>query len=105
MEREMKKVLFASVSFVALSVASTAGAADLPRRMQAPPPAAPMGFSWTGFYVGTHTGIAVAKTTTENTAPFGGFDQGVALSYELNPAMIFGGGQIGYNWQAGVYVL
>ena len=61
-------------------------------------------FRWTGFYVGTHTGVAVGKTTTSNVAPYGGFDAGVPLSYDLNPVSIFGGGQFGYNWQYGVYV-
>jgi outer membrane immunogenic protein len=98
----MKKALFAAISLVAL--AGTAGAADLPRRMPAPE-AIPVGFSWTGFYVGTHTGIAVGKTTTSNASPYGGFDSGVPLSYELNPVNIFGGGQFGYNWQYGVYVV
>ena len=61
----MKKSLLAGISLVAL--AGTAGAADLPRRMPAPDviPA----FSWTGFYVGGHTGVAVGKTTTGNNAP------------------------------------
>ena len=97
----MKKALFAAISLVAL--AGTAGAADLPRRMPAPE-AIPVGFSWTGFYVGTHTGVAVGKTTTSNASPYGGFDSGNPLSYELNPVNIFGGGQFGYNWQYGVYV-
>jgi outer membrane immunogenic protein len=97
----MKKALLAAVSVIAL--AGTAGAADLPRRMPAPEviPA----FSWTGFYVGTHTGVAVGKTTTSNNAPYGGFDSGVPLSYDVHPVNIFGGGQFGYNWQYGVYVI
>ena len=61
-------------------------------------------FSWNGFYIGAHTGVAVGKTTTSNNAPYGGFDAGVPLSYDLNPVSIFGGGQFGYNWQRGVYV-
>ena len=64
----------------------------------------PAAFSWNGFYVGGHTGVAVGKTTTSNNAPYGGFDAGVPLSYDLNPVSIFGGGQFGYNWQYGVYV-
>jgi outer membrane immunogenic protein len=97
----MKKSLFAGVSLIAF--AGTAVAADLPRRIPAHE-VIPVGFSWTGFYVGGHTGVAVGKTTTSNVAPYGGFDAGVPLSYELNPVNVFGGGQIGYNWQYGVYV-
>lgn len=98
----MKKILFATVSLFAF--AGSAGAADLPHRMPAPD-VLPAGFSWTGFYIGTHTGVAVGKTTTSNAAPYGGFSTGVPLSYELNPVNIFGGGQFGYNWQYGVYVV
>jgi outer membrane immunogenic protein len=98
----MQKSLFAGVSLIAL--AGSAAAADLPRRM----PVAeviPVAFSWSGFYVGGHTGVAVGKTTTSNVAPYGGFDAGVPLSYNLNPVMVFGGGQLGYNWQWSAYVL
>jgi len=99
----MKKILYVSISVVALLRAMTANAADMPHRLPAEP--APASFSWNGFYFGTHTGVAVGKTTTSNVAPFGGFDSGVPLSYELNPVSVFGGGQFGYNWQLGVYVL
>ena len=62
-------------------------------------------FSWAGFYIGGHTGVAVGKTSTSNNAPYGGFDAGgTPLSYNLNPVSIFGGGQVGYNWQRGVWV-
>ena len=99
----MKKVLFSGISLAALLAAGAASAADLPRRM--PAEVIPASFSWNGFYLGTHTGVAVGKSTTSNVAPYGGFDSGVPLSYDLNPVGIFGGGQFGYNWQYGVYVL
>jgi outer membrane immunogenic protein len=38
-------------------------------------------------------------------APYGGFDAGIPLSYDTNPVGIFGGGQIGYNWQLGSILL
>ena len=41
---------------------------------------------------------------TSNNAPYGGFDAGIPLSYNLHPVSIFGGGQVGYNWQRGVWV-
>lgn len=97
----MKKALLAAVSLVAF--AGTAGAADLPRRM--PVAEVVPAFSWTGFYVGTHTGVAVGKTTTSNNAPYGGFDAGIPLSYDVHPVNVFGGGQFGYSWQYGVYVI
>lgn len=97
----MKQALFAAVSVIAL--AGTAAAADLPRRMPVPEYIAPA-FSWNGFYIGGHTGVAVGKTKTSNDAPYGGFDAGVPLAYDLRPVSIFGGGQVGYNWQRGVWV-
>ena len=100
----MKKALFSGISLAALLAVGAASAADLPRRIPASEVIQPS-FSWTGFYLGTHTGVAVGKTTTSNNAPYGGFDSGVPLSYELNPVNIFGGGQFGYNWQYGVYVI
>jgi outer membrane immunogenic protein len=78
-------------------------AADLPPAYKAPPAPVPY-FSWTGFYLGTHVGAAFGRTETKNLAPYGGFDAGVPVSYELNPAGVFGGGQIGYNWQTGMFV-
>jgi len=97
----MKKTRYVSISVVALLRAATAEAADMPHRMPAPEAAR---FSWNGFYLGTHTGVAVGKSTTSNVAPYGGFDSGIPLSYDLKPVGIFGGGQLGYNWQYGAYV-
>jgi outer membrane immunogenic protein len=78
-------------------------AADLGRPFMQPPTMGPA-FSWTGLYIGTHTGVAVGSTRTTNVTPFGGFDSGIALNYEVNPVGIVGGGQVGYNWQAGAFV-
>lgn len=97
----MKQALFAAISVIAM--AGTAAAADLPRRAPVPEYVAPV-FSWNGFYIGGHAGVAAGRTSTSNNAPFGGFDAGVPLSYNLNPVGIFGGGQAGYNWQYGAYV-
>jgi outer membrane immunogenic protein len=102
----MKTILFAGVSLVALLGVSTARAADLPARVPTTPAvAAPIPFTWTGFYLGGHTGVAVAKSKTSNTSPFGGFDAGVPLGYDVNPVSVFGGAQLGYNWQVGRWML
>ena len=50
----MKKVLYVSISLVALLRAATANAADMPRRLPVEPVS--MGFSWTGVYVGFGVG-------------------------------------------------
>jgi outer membrane immunogenic protein len=77
----------------------------MPARMPVPPPMTAAPFTWTGLYIGTHTGVAVGRTTTSNQAPFGGFDAGIPLSYDIHPVNIFGGGQIGYNWQMGAWMI
>lgn len=97
------QALLAAAALAVLS--GTAFAADLraPARQLPPPP--PPVFTWTGFYFGTHTGVATGWTTSNNVTPFGGFDAGIPLTYDINPVSIFGGGQIGYNWQAGLWML
>jgi outer membrane immunogenic protein len=100
----MRTVLFSGVALAAL-LSGSAMAADMrPPPAYKAPPAPPTYFSWTGLYLGTHTGVAVGRTTTNNVTPFGGFDAGVPISYELTPVGIFGGGQIGYNWQIANFV-
>ena len=99
----MRKVLLAGVAIAAL-FGGQALAADMGAPIYKAAPPAPS-FSWTGWYIGTHTGAAWGRTTTTNSAPFGGFDAGIPLTYEVNPASIFGGGQIGYNWQFSAIVL
>jgi outer membrane immunogenic protein len=87
LEISMKKFLLATVAFAAFSVATQASAADLAARpyTKAPPAIAP-GYNWSGFYLGVMGGYAWG--TVSNT---GG-------SSDLNGG--FGGGTIGYNWQA-----
>ena len=53
----MKKILLSSVALIALAV-SSASAADLPRKAPPPVVAAPLPFSWSGFYIGGHIGGA-----------------------------------------------
>ena len=102
----MKSVLYSSVCIALLAGVGGAGAADMPIRRGAPPPdMAPAIWSWTGLYIGSHTGVALGRTRTENLSPFGGFDAGVPLTQNAYPTNIFGGGQIGYNWQMGYWLL
>src|SRR5271155_1489532 len=92
--------------------AVAAQAADLPTRKEAPAPVfVPPPFTWTGFYVGLNAG---------GIAPSGG--RGASI-LDTNPATtgfisadfpgglgsqsvgFLGGGQAGYNWQTGAFVL
>jgi outer membrane immunogenic protein len=102
---------FASASLLALSIATGASAADLPRKSVAPvfvPPA----FTWAGFYVGVNAGYGWAdfkRTATPGT----GFNLGPAgnatiasIGTQTFKADGFTGGvQAGYNWQFGSFVL
>ena len=91
-----KKLLLSSAMFIA--AISSASAADLPVKapMMAPAPI----FSWTGFYVGLNLGGKWADVdhTVSNGATTFDFGRDTASS-------VIGGGQLGYNWQIGAWVL
>lgn len=97
----MKKILLASVAL--FGFAGVASAADLPARAAPPAPivAAVPVFTWTGFYVGVNAGYG--WNTNDNHRYYdpvlgyyggGGSDGGFV-----------GGGQIGYNYQIGSFVV
>jgi outer membrane immunogenic protein len=98
----MRKILLASVSAAVLS-SSAVMAADMPvkaRPLPAPPP------TWTGFYVGLnagyawgHSDIAVGDLAVDP------FDSDQIAAPNLSPKGFIGGGQAGYNWQTGQWVV
>jgi outer membrane immunogenic protein len=108
----MKKFLLAGVALSGLVTAGAASAADLPRR-SAPPmapivtPAIPI-FTWTGFYVGANAGYGWGNSgsNTMFVAPgaIPGFDGGT-IAYSGSDAGFVGGGQAGYNYQIGSFVV
>jgi outer membrane immunogenic protein len=86
------------------AIAATAGAAsaaDLAQRapvytkapMMAPP------FSWTGFYIGANFGGAWGRSNDTNSF------FGTPTTGNFSTSGILGGGQAGYNWQFGSWVL
>ena len=90
----MKKYLLASVAALGLVAAGAASAADLPSRKG--PIAAPVyvpAFSWTGFYVGANAGYAWGNVNANGFANVGNLDG------------FIGGGQVGYNYQIGQFVV
>ena len=95
----MKKYLLASVAALGLVAAGAASAADLPSRKG--PVAAPVyvpAFTWTGFYVGANAGygwgnVNASSAWAGRTVAIGDTDG------------FIGGGQIGYNYQMGQFVL
>lgn len=95
----MKRVLFAGVGLVALALAGTAGAADLPRRGVAAPAAAPVympvAYNWTGLYAGINGGWGFGDSSwVDRLGSTGDFDVSGGLV----------GGTLGYNWQNGPVV-
>jgi outer membrane immunogenic protein len=57
-------------------------------------------FSWTGFYVGGHAGLATGNTTDDPNLP--GPANLFSTDFTVNGALY--GGQAGYNWQSGLLV-
>ena len=93
--------------------AVAAQAADLPTRKEAPAPVfVPPPFTWTGFYIGLNaggiwpSGSRSASLFDPNAGTDGGFlNAGFPGGLGSQSAGFLGGGQAGYNWQTGAFVL
>jgi outer membrane immunogenic protein len=114
---------WALASAMLLGGIGSAYAADM--AVKAPPPPPPPIWTWTGFYIGGSVGGKWNDTRVDtyptgcflNTAPgtgCGGVAPGVSGvaanpirsdSVRLNQGRFIGGGQAGYNWQSGKFVL
>lgn len=106
----MKKSLLSLSVLSSLFAATAAFAADLP--VKAPMMAAPVQWSWTGFYVGANVGAAWQRdavstlTSAPNFFPNPGFANTIdPLTPATNTATgILGGVQAGWNWQFSNFV-
>jgi len=107
----MKTKLILSAVTALLAGVSAASAADLAARPYTKAPMAPMVavYNWTGFYIGVNGGGAWGNSSGTLDSFTAGFTQAVADGG--TPALLgakhegyFGGGQIGYNWQATNFV-
>ena len=101
----MKHVLLAGVAAIAFGVLPAA-AADIPPQTNyyRTPVAAPIPFSWTGFYIGGHVGYGWSSKDWSQTFS----SLALALDRSVNSADVdgfLGGVQVGYNWQTGRWVL
>lgn len=90
----------------------TAQAADLPFTRPAPAPVAlPLAFSWTGLYFGVNAGYAFStdsnvSTTGQAVANINNVNGGARpASVSLRQRGFIGGGQVGYNYQFGQFVV
>lgn len=109
----MQKSLVAAMLAAALGVGSPARAADIYAGQGPSGPSIPLS-PWNGFYGGVNGGYA--WNTGSSVSHVGVFSDcdgipscvvGVPLGFEklaTNPEGGFGGGQVGYNWQAGPWV-
>ena len=106
----MKKLALLSTASLAM-MAGAAMAADLPARRAPPPFVAVPVFTWTGFYAGINAGYAFSDDGRIRTF---GNNPGTALnvavnarpqSFRLDREGFTGGGQIGYNYQIGMFVV
>src|ERR1700676_4631297 len=97
----------AALAFTAAFGVGAASAADLGSRSyytKAPAIANAL-YNWSGFYVGGHVGGSSTNqnwTNVANTTAFG--DLGPGQGFRQRGTGAFGGGQMGYNWQASNYV-
>jgi outer membrane immunogenic protein len=88
-----------------------AQAADLPTRKEAPAPVfVPPPFTWTGFYIGVNAGgIWPSGSRNANIFAPGTFPFPIQTFFPgglgSQSAGFIGGGQAGYNWQTGAFVL
>ncbi len=86
----MRRILTTTIGLLALT-ATTAFAADIPRRAELPykaPAYVAPAFNWTGFYIGINGGYGWGK------ADWDGF-----ASSDASPNGALIGGTLGYNWQ------
>ncbi len=89
----MNKFLFGGVALIAISVATPGRAADMAVKAPPPPPA-PSYYDWSGLYIGANFGGA----WTSGNLNISGNDFYDGLTEFI------GGGQIGYNIQAGNFL-
>src|SRR5262249_30225463 len=98
----MRKLFHATATLsLLLATLMAANAADVPP--YAPPVAPsvylPAPFSWTGFYIGLNLGGAWSQRNLTDTL------LGLNLSNVNDRGAFIGGGQLGYNYQFGNFVL
>jgi outer membrane immunogenic protein len=121
----MKRVFIASAAVASLFAVTSASAADLPVYPKAVPVAV---YDWTGFYIGTNVGYSWGRATTNGTytgtqrvtntqtVNAQGVNNNAIISDVITPLAggvfsgqtdmkgFVGGGQFGYNWQAGSFL-
>jgi len=98
--RRISAIVLALASLCVLGTES-GSAADMAMPLKTPMVAAPVPFSWTGFYIGGNIGAGWGTNEVTLLA-----NPSIPLAANLplgtvNPSGFLGGGQIGFNWQTG----
>lgn len=96
----MNKFLLGAAA-LAMTVAQ-ASAADLRRPVVKAPVAPPAVFSWTGLYIGAHGGWLRSDNSVTD---IDGLQDADGTVFDYSTSSFVAGGHIGYNWQAGMFVL
>jgi outer membrane immunogenic protein len=103
MSQSSKPILALAAILLLAAGGRPAGAADLGRYPSAEPlPPAPVGTTWSGFYIGGNLGAALDpyNLSIEDLSQ----DQDLSLKFS-NDTELVGGVQAGYNWQMGSWVV
>ena len=94
----MRRLLLAATALLAFAATNSASAADMALKAVPPPPVVD---PWAGWYVGLNIGGSWGRA--RDTTTFG-VPPALFASTSSNLNGVIGGGQIGYNWQAGKWV-
>jgi outer membrane immunogenic protein len=105
-----KLFLLGMATLAAVTLGNVAQAADMP--LKAPPPAAPVMYNWTGFYIGGHVGGAWTDRNSHDRFDrdrcfWGDWSGGVCFDdhgFGRGDGRLIVGGQVGFNYQVGQWV-
>ncbi len=102
----MKRFSIAGAALISVLTAGSAFAADLPVYTKAPP--VPV-FTWNGAYIGVNLGYSNGRETTDGTVTTTTTPPGTTTTAPLYGSATLdgfvGGGQFGYNWQFGNWLV
>src|SRR5664280_635538 len=107
----MHKIIAALITTTAVvGFACSASAADLPVKAPFQQAAPAILYNWNGWYVGANAGYSWGTSAIDYAQDAGStflvppFDAGGTVSSSVSPKSFIGGGQLGFNYQTGVWV-
>jgi len=103
MHSSFLKAVVAS-ALAAIAATSVASAADLAARPYTKAPMIAPVYDWTGFYIGGNVGYSWGRSSDTSTLTNGAGAVLFTTGAGANMDGVIGGGQIGYNWQTGMFV-